>query len=276
MPFIPTFILTSDDLTATPYQAASLKEACEHEPSGVYTVARTFQHDRVLMFDAHLDRLEQSAHFAGIPLNLVRARLRDTLRDLIHQADFANTKFRITVPAEHPDHIYLSLEELVPVPDSIMTQGARLKTVPATRENPVIKTTEWMVVRYPTYSQLPPNVYYEGLMITRDGTVLEGLSSNFYGILDGVLHTAPDDVLEGVTRRAVLEFAPAIVPVELNALHRDDLPHLSEAMISSSGRGIVPVTGIDDFLVGNGTVSHVVTALIERYQHWTATRAEPI
>lgn len=276
MPIIPTFILTPNGLAATPYQVESLSAAVEHEPAGVYTVARTFQRDHVLLFDAHLDRLEQSAHLANIPLELDRTRLRAALREIIHQTDFANSKFRITAPAGQPDHLYLGLEAYQPVPDVIMQQGAALKIVPATRENPIVKTTGWMIDRHPTYSKLPPNVYYEGLMVTAEGIVLEGLSCNFFGVLDGVLYTAAEHILQGITRRAALEIAADILPVELRALHCDDLPQLSEAFISSSGRGIVPVTRIDQDVIGDGTIGPVVTAIMEQYDHWTKTRVEPI
>ncbi|NLF75879.1 MAG: hypothetical protein GX573_09275, partial [Chloroflexi bacterium] len=73
MPPIPTVILTPNGLEPAPYSVQSLPEAVPYEPSGVYTVARTFHGDRALLFDAHLDRLEESARLVNIPLRLDRA-----------------------------------------------------------------------------------------------------------------------------------------------------------------------------------------------------------
>ncbi|MBN1564614.1 MAG: aminotransferase class IV family protein [Anaerolineae bacterium] len=272
---ILTAILTPTGLQSTPYEATSLAEAVTHEPGGVYTVTRTFQHDHALLFDAHLDRLEQSAQLAGIAFDLDRDRLRAALRDLIQQADFPDARFRITVPAAQSDHIYLALEPLHPVPAEIMQNGAHLKIVPLARTNPAAKTTIWMDQRAATVNSLPSNVY-EGLLVDETGHILEGMSSNFYGVLNGKLYTARDHVLEGIVRRAMLEIAPEVLPVELRALHRDDLPRLTEAIMTSSSRGVVPVTRIDDQPIGDGAIGSVTRALQQAYERWWMAHIAPI
>ncbi len=272
---IPTYILTRDDLVPTPYAVGSLTEAVTHEPRGVYTVARTFHGDHALLLDAHLDRLEESARLVGIPLTLDRARLRSALRDLLHRAGYPEAKFRITVPRDEPDRVYLALELYQPVPGDVLKHGAHVATLPLVRENPVAKMTDWMTTRQSAVKNLPPGVY-EGVLVSGDGRLLEGLSSNFYGVLHGVLRTAGDGVLAGITRRAILTTAPAIVPVELRALSLDDLPGLSEAMITSSGRGVVPVTMIDGQPIGTGEVGPVVAGIRQLYEDWTERTSEPI
>ena len=272
---IPTFILGPDGLSPAPYHVSSLNEAIVYEPQGVYTVARTFHGDHALLFDAHLDRLEQSARLMNIPLDLDRTRLRAALRELLHDAAYPDAKFRITVPQDQPDHVHLAFEPYHPVPAAIMRQGASVITIPLVRENPVIKTTAWMAIRQPAVNTLPPGTY-EAILLSEDGRLLEGLSSNFYGVLDGVLRTARDGVLQGITRRAVFELAPEILPVRLSALHTADVPRLAEAMITSSGRGIVPVTHVDGGPVGDGQVGPIITAMMQRYAAWTETHIEPI
>ena len=272
---IPTYILSPADLTPTPYQVRSLAEAVRHEPRGVYTVARTFRGDHALLFDAHLDRLEQSAHLVNIPLRLDRRRLRAALRELLQRAGYADAKFRITVPHEQPDWLYFALEPFRPVPARIMQEGAHVITAPLVRENPVVKTTDWMVVRQPAWDSLPLGVY-EAVLVSEDGRLLEGFSSNFYGVLGGALRTTLDGVLAGITRKAMLTLAPDILPVELRAIHCSEVPRLTEAMLTSSGRGVVPITRIDGQPVGDGRVGPVVSALCAGYEAWTDAHLEPI
>jgi len=272
---IPTYILTPEGLSPTPYQVYSLSEAVAFEPSGVYTVARTFHGNHALLLDAHLDRLEQSARLVDIPLKLDRAYLRRALRTLLVQAGYPDAKFRITVPREHPDHFYLSLEPFVPVPEEVQRDGAHLATIPMVRPNPVAKTTDWMITRRPAQQELPPGCY-EGLLVGADGTLLEGLSSNFYGLLDGVLYTAGSGVLEGITRRAIVEIVKDIVPLQMQPIRLADVPRLSEAMLTSSGRGVVPVTRIDGQPIGDGKVGPVVTEIRRQYDAWTEAHLEPI
>ncbi len=274
-PPIPTYILTPAGLTPAPYQVRSLTEAVRYEPRGVYTVARTFRGDHALLLDAHLDRLEQSAHLVNIPLRLDRGRLRAALRELLHQANYADAKFRITVSYEHPDWLYFALEPFRPVPEEIVRRGAHVITTPLVRQNPVVKTTDWMVVRQPAWDSLPPGVY-EAILVGQDGRLLEGFSSNFYGVLDGVLRTALDGVLAGITRQAILAIAPEVLPVEPVGVHLSELPRLAEAMLTSSGRGVVPITRIDGQPVGDGQVGPVVSALRPRYDAWTEAHIEPV
>lgn len=272
---IPTYILTPHELRPTDYRVRSLAEAVTHEPRGVYTVARTFYGNRALLLDAHLDRLEESAQLVGIPLRLDRDRLRVALRELITHARYPDAKFRITVPRERPDCIYLALELFTPVPDHIMQQGAHVITLPLVRENPDAKTTDWMSARRPAYASLPPGVY-EGMMVTADGWLTEGLSSNVYGVLNGVLRTAGQGVLAGITRRAIYEIAPEVLPIRTAPLHVNNIPHLSEALLTSSGRGVVPITRIDDVPVENGQVGPITRRLQALYDDWTATHSAPI
>lgn len=272
---IPSFILTPDDLIPTPYRADSLAAAAAYEPRGVYTVARTFHGDEALLFDAHLDRLEESARLVDIPLRLDRARLREALRDLFHHAGYPDAKFRITIPRETPECCYLAFEELHPVPENLIRQGVHVITTPLVRENPVAKTTDWMIVRQSTVKSLPSGVY-EAVLVSKTGKLLEGLSSNFYGVLDGILYTAGEGVLGGITRKALLEIVPEILPVKLVALHQNDVLHLSEAMMTSSSRGVVPITTINGQPVGNGSVGPLVIAIKARYDAWTEAHIEPI
>jgi len=272
---IPTYRLTPQGLTPAPYVAHSLAEAVAYEPPGVYTVARTFHGDRALRLDAHLDRLEESARLVGIPLVLDRARLRGALRELLHRAGFPDAKFRITAPRAEPETLVLSLEPFQPVPPAVMEQGARVITLPLRRANPVAKTTEWMTARKPAFDHLPPGVY-EAVLVTPEGRLLEGLSSNFYGVLDGALRTAESEVLNGITRAAILRLAPEVLPVRVEALRREDVPRLEEALLTSAGRGVVPITQIDDCAIGGGVVGPRVGAIQARYDAWTEEQAEAI
>src|SRR5690349_16461877 len=109
-------LLTPDGLLKpVDYHANSLVDAARFEPhEGVYTIANTFNTFQVLKLDAHLDRLENSARLAHIPLTLDRPRLRKALRDMIAEANWGSVRFRITVPAAEPESALLSIEPFNP------------------------------------------------------------------------------------------------------------------------------------------------------------------
>ncbi|MFP4323215.1 MAG: aminotransferase class IV, partial [Anaerolineales bacterium] len=120
---IVTARLTPQGLQETAYQASSLHDAAQHEPDGVYTVTRTFERDKALYLDAHLDRLEDSAQQEHIALTLDRGALRAALRALIDCAGYPEARFRITVPRQDPATLYLALEPLPGLPPNAKTEG---------------------------------------------------------------------------------------------------------------------------------------------------------
>lgn len=259
-------ILTPDGLQPAPYSADSLKEAARFEPDkGVYTVTNTFQRTQVLKLDAHLDRMEDSARRAHIPLILNRPRLRAALRQMIEEADFGDVRFRITVPAENPEQFILSIEPFTPVAPEIIARGVRTITAAnSARHNPAAKTTDWMHAREMLAQTMPPGIYDIFLLNAR-GYILEGLASNFYALLAGELRTAGEGVLPGIAQQIVFEVAPPIVPVRREAVHVSEMAQFSEAFLTSSSRGIIPVIEIDGMRIGAGVPGEKTRALREAY-----------
>jgi branched-chain amino acid aminotransferase len=272
---IPTCILTPGGVQPTPYAASSLADAAAKEPDGIYTLARTFKRDQVLLLDDHLNRLEQSAALVGLAINLDRPALRRAIRGLIEQTDYLDSRFRITVPRAIPEAIYLAIEPYKPVPPEILEHGARVATVRMERHNPAAKTTAWMAERKPVTDNMLPDVY-EGLLKTDDGVLLEGLSSNFYAVIDGQLRTAGEGVLQGIAQRIVLQIAPTVLPVRLQPITTGDLPFTDEAFITSAGRGVVPVIMVDHQVIANGMPGPMTRAIRDKYEAYANAHMEPL
>lgn len=266
--------LTPHTLEPVACAAGSLAEALPHEPDGVYTIASTFRRTQVLKLDAHLDRMEDSALREGIPLRLDRARLRAALRQMIEEAGYAESRFRITAPRGQPDRLILSLEPFSPPGPEIIARGVRCATVPGlARRNPAAKTSDWAHSR--SQAALPPGIY-EGLLLDAAGAILEGFSSNFYAVLDGELRTARTGVLPGVAQQIVFEVAPQVLPVRREAARLDEVPRMAEAFLTSSSRGVIPIVEIDGQRIGDGAPGPHTQAIRARYDAWVAAHLEEL
>ena len=270
---IKTAILSADGLRETEYQATSLADAIQYEPAGVYTVTRSYKGHYALLLDDHLTRLEESARLEGIPLALDRAALRAALRDLLPAQ--ADSRFRITIPREHPDRIVFAAEPLPGVPAEILATGARVVTINARRQNPVAKVTGWMHQRKAVVETAPAGIY-EMLLVGEGEVILEGAGSNFFAIMDGELRTADAGILKGIARKALLTSIEGFVPVRLQPVTVADLPNLSEALLTSSSRGVVPIVQINDVSIGDGKPGPLTREISRRYDAWTAAHLEPI
>lgn len=266
--------LTADGgLEPVDYAAGSLAEAVRFEPSdAVYTVTNTYHGTQVLKLDAHLDRLERSAERVHLPLALNRVQLRAALRGMIESAGYGDVRFRVTAPRS--GGFLLSIEPFRGIAAGLIESGVRCVTVPnAIRIDPYAKTADWLHHR--SDFVLPEGIY-EGLLIDPDGYLLEGFSSNFYGMLDGRLHTAEAGVLPGIAQQVVLELAPQVIERGHGGVHVHDLVRVEEAFITSSSRGIVPVIEIDGVQIGAGRPGERTLRLLALYQAWVGRHLEEL
>lgn len=102
-----------------------------------------------------------------------------------------------------------------------------------------------------------------------DGYITEGPGFNVFAYCDGALWTPSGGVLEGVTRRTVLDLAQeASMSVKIEMFSRSVLDRAEEIFLTSTAGGIMPVTVLDDKSVGDGAPGVITMQLRQRY--WSA------
>lgn len=114
----------------------------------------------------------------------------------------------------------------------------------------------------------------EVLIVDAAGDVVEGATSNLFVVQGGALVTPPASagILEGITRRAVLELAARLgLRCEERRLRAEDLARADEVFITSSIRELVPVVRADDVVIGGGAPGPVYRRLLAAYRAEAAT-----
>lgn len=268
--------LTKKGLAAVAFSAGSLQDAAKHEArAGVYSVGRTYQRTKSLLFDQHVSRLEDSARRQGFSLRCDPIRMRAALRQMILESDYGDVRFRISAAADAPDETLLSIEPFQPPSAKLIERGARCITSSERRIIPASKSSEWMHRRRALEAARPADIY-ETFLRDRQGNLLEGASSNVYVILDGELRTAPTGVLAGISRMVVLAVCESVVPLRAVAPNIADIDRFSEIFLSSGSRGIIPVVELDGMPIGAGSVGATTLALRAAYQRWVDDRLEEL
>ncbi len=131
-------------------------------------------------------------------------------------------------------------------------------------------------------SEAEMNGYDEAVVLTADGHVNEASAANLFIVRDGVALTPPvnDDLLEGVTRLAMLELLrDAKIPVEIRSIDRSELYVADEMFLCGTGVQISPVIEIDHRPIGSGEVGPIsklirdqyfnaVRGRLPAYRHW--------
>jgi branched-chain amino acid aminotransferase len=248
---------------------------------GVYEAMRTFGHHRFLDLGGHMARARHSLERMGWPYLFDEARMRRCLDSVCRAAPFAEMRVRFDVLAAPAvargsgSRELIALVPFTPPAREIYACGVAVITTSAiARSDPLTKSAEF-VERRRRIERATPQAY-ERLIVDPSGEILEGFSSNFYVVRDGVLVTAGQGVLEGVTRRIVLALAAQRgVPVRLEPPLAAEIAQVQEAAISSSSRGLVPVVRVDGRAIGDGVPGPVIGALSTAYEAFVARSVKP-
>jgi branched-chain amino acid aminotransferase len=109
----------------------------------------------------------------------------------------------------------------------------------------------------------------EVLAMDGNGHLSEGSAMNIFMVRDGVLITPPvtDNILEGITRRSVLELARSElgVPVVERSIDRTEAYIAEEFFMTGTAAEITAVTQIDNRPIGSGKMGPITTKLRELY-----------
>jgi branched-chain amino acid aminotransferase len=239
-------------------------------PDGAYTTLRTYRGRRVVRLESHLARLEESVALQRGSGAVDRPAARAAITAVLDATGHAESRLRLTFA---PPRLFVAAEPFAPLPSAVYDAGVACVTVDVRRDNPHAKDTRFIATAQDAYGRLPAGVE-EGLIVAADGAILEGLSSNFFAVRDGVLRTEGDRVLLGVTRSLVLEVAASVLPVEARAVTRDELPTVAEAFVTSVSRAVLPVVAIDGRLVGEGRVGEATRRVMAGFAALVAREAE--
>ena len=107
----------------------------------------------------------------------------------------------------------------------------------------------------------------EALVLNQDGHVSEASAMNIFMVRDNVLITPPitDNILEGITRRSVIELARKELGVDVleRSIDRTEIYVCDELFLAGTAAQIMAVTKVDHRLVGIGVMGPITTRLRE-------------
>jgi len=249
----------------------------------VYETFRTYE-GVPWLFVEHYERLVRSAERLCIRVPYSMAELWTACLRLAEAYRPQEAYLRIVVtggvsdivlepPHERMPNVVIIGKVFRPFPTAWYEAGAsvviaRVRRNPAFALDPRIKSCNLLnnILAYRDAAQAGAA---EAIMLNYEGWVAEGASSNVFIVnARGVLQTPSLDVglLEGVTRRFVLQLCrQRAIPVEEARLSVEDLWQAREVFVTSSLKGILPVTSVDGRPVGDGAVGPVTRQLMRWY-----------
>lgn len=222
-----------------------------------------------LFLEHYLDRFIASAERTHIPLPYTRAQLRQIITDLIEKNDLRDGGLRMLLTGGLSENhfspadgkLFIFAEALTLPSEEKYKNGVKLLTLEYVRPIADIKTTNYTLPVW--HSVHWSRLGAEDVLYHWNGWVSESSRSNFFIVKNGVLHTPDQHILMGITRKKILEIAGNVV---IRAISLEEVWEAEEAFISSTTKILLPVTQLDDRIIGDGKPGPVTLGILEKFR----------
>lgn len=235
-----------------------------------------------LKLNEHLERLRASSKILMMnPLPEV-ADLREIIIELLQKNGFKEDVYIRPSVYKSTEAIGVRLHELknnfyviaIPFGNYIdIDSGIRCATVATRRTSDLAIPARAKVVGNYVNSAFSKteamlNGHDEAIVLTEAGKVSEGSAENLFLLRGDTLITPGlnDDILEGITRAAVVEIARELgLKVSERSIDRSELYIGDELFLCGTGAQISPVTQVDHRAIGSGEIGPITKRIQERY-----------
>lgn len=287
------YIMLNGQLTETTKAAIPVMDHGFLYGMGLFETFRTYG-GKPSLLSRHLQRLSQGCEELGIPFRGEEDKLELLIRKLLEANGLSDGYIRYTVSAgeeilglpsadyRKPNHLFFA-KELPLLDEAWYNKGKPLQLLKTTRNTPegkirykslhymnnILAKRELMQYKLAVQSQA------EGLMLTKEGHLAEGIVSNLFFITNGILYT-PDlstGILPGITREVVLEAADELgIPVVQGLFSTQHLSQADEIFMTSSIQELIPITALLGFPEGkviqvqNGQMGPNTRRLLDLYR----------
>jgi len=148
-----------------------------------------------------------------------------------------------------------------------------VQRIPAASVDPTAKNYHWNDLTMGLLGALDAGAD-SVLLVDASGNVVEGPGFNVFCVRNGALVTPNEGMLEGVSRRTVIEIAQSLgLTLQTRAVPADELRAADEVFISTSGGGVLPVTRVDGRAIGDAMPGPITRRLVQTYWNWHADPA---
>ena len=227
---------------------------------GVFDFLVTYN-KRPFYLKEHVKRLENSAKEIGLKLLHTTEEICKIVQETIDRNphhDESNVRIVYTggvspdgVTPQGNGVLMVMVTPKLRLPDWWYTDGASIITVDIERFIPTAKSTNYLSA-VSALQKAHKTGAVEAVYVDRNQRVLEGTTTNIFGIKGTTIITPPDSILPGITRGIILKLIPEDLKLEMRHMELVGLLEMDEIFISASNKEIVPVIKVNDITIASG------------------------
>ena len=250
---------------------------------------------RFFRLDDHLDRFERSCRRLYLDPQHDRDAMREILMQCVRASGLRDAYVEMICtrgipapgsrdPRQCRNCFYAFAVPFVwIVPLEQQARGAHLivtevpRIVPASVD-PTVKNFHWGDLTRALFEAFARGAE-SAVLVDANGNLSEGPGFNVFCVDGGRVSTPHGSVLEGITRASVGELCAELdIPFELADIRPEALRAADEAFLSSTAGGIMPVTRVDDRVLGDGRPGPITTRIRDAYwqRHEQGRHATPV
>ena len=234
----------------------------------------------------HLDRFEASWTALGMKPPVTKERMRSILHQCVANSGLQNAYVEMLVtrgvppagdrdPRNFKNRFYaFAIPYVWIASEQEQTRGIGLiisktsERISPRAVDPRVKNFHWGDLTRGLYEALEAGAK-TAVLLDNEGNVTEGPGFNIFAFTEGRLLTPERGVLEGITRKSILELATEQgIDCEVGSLRPEKLTAADEVFLTSTAGGVMPVTKVDKTVIGSGEPGPVCMSLRELY--WQA------
>jgi len=215
----------------------------------------------------HLDRFIRSAALMKLDLSYSKEELSALVKELIAKNDIRNSSIKIMLTGGvSTDDFTLcpgkSTLLIINKPYELKwpeawKNGGTLITSKYQREMPGAKTINYL--RSVSLSQKLAETGAAELLYTDRNWVRECSRSNVFFVKDQCVYTPKTKMLEGVTRRRILDLKE--FTIQVRDFRLVELLAADEVFITSTTKGVLPITRVDAKMIADGKIGAITKAI---------------
>jgi branched-chain amino acid aminotransferase len=228
---------------------------------GVFETMRTFDDKNLFREKDHINRLFKSAKAISLKPKYSKAETLRQLHKVVTKSPNKLQRIKIVLTEG-----YMIIVSTKTAEKKKLKKGVSCTTVECQRSLPKIKSISYLA-SYLSHEKAVKLKSYDAILIDKKGEVFEGAYSNIFWFEGDHLCTRENEVLEGITRKAVLEISP--FKIRFKTIKIKELLKKQEVFLTQSTQGIVPIIKIDGKKIGKGKPGEktlVLNSLLSKLQ----------
>ncbi len=236
---------------------------------GLFDYFRTYN-QKPFQWDWYWERYERSAKLLKIPNPITKEKAHEVVLSLIKMHGDGEVAIRFLLTGGYTfDSVTSAKPNLMIISESLhfaslkdYETGIKVISYEYVRDLPTIKSIDYkhyMILQ----GELKANTAAD-VLFHKNGEISELSRSNVFIVNGNKLITPDKNILEGITRRTVLELAKNDFEIELRSVGFQETLDADEVFTTSTTKRVLPISKIDGNVIGNGAIGPRTQFLLDK------------